>query len=67
MPDKLTMDTQPRPLSASELEDWHCSDCGEPAASGTQHLEDRGPFQQINVHNLTCTNRHHWDNTTDGS
>ncbi|MEV6421752.1 hypothetical protein [Streptomyces sp. NPDC051662] len=60
--------TDLRPLAWYELSAWLCPapECGLPAASGTHHWDDRGPYQQLSNHALRCPAGHRWTNSTDG-
>jgi hypothetical protein len=57
----------PKPLTTHELANRQCGQCGQTAVSGTHHWDDRGPFQLLSVHTLTCPEGHTWTNSTDGS
>ncbi|GAA1451108.1 hypothetical protein [Nocardiopsis tropica] len=41
-------------------------ECGELFTAGTDHLEDRAPFQELYVTNLVCPRGHTLDRSTDG-
>lgn len=58
--------TEPRSLEWYELSTWLCPQCEQPAAEGTHAWEDRGPFQLLSNHRLTCPDGHRWTDSTDG-
>lgn len=41
-------------------------ECGELFTAGTDHLEDRAPFQELHITHLVCPNGHTLDRSTDG-
>ncbi|MFD6329481.1 hypothetical protein ACFWGI_07910 [Streptomyces niveus] len=68
VPPRVSRSTEPRPLASYELAGREaCWRCGEPPVAGTHAWEDRGDFQLLSNHTFTCTNKHGWTNSTDGS